>query len=482
MPALHQAIDRPHASSVDWTLTEAKIVQLYKQMGSVETIKRKVSESRALLHRIINGSTTLVPVNALPPELLCRVFELTIPPLPRFPRDSFSFKLHPLAVIPSVCIRWHRITITACSLWSYIDIGSWPLTTKARTAMLKRVQTWLERARGAPLHLNFRGKHKEDVGNGVSLAATLQSHMAFATSLVFWQTDYALLQTILSLSASCSPGPLTSLVVDKPDVPIHTDTHLIQFAWPMSVIHGIAVLQLIELPKCVCPSLDELVSILANSPHLHTLQLRGLQFGPDLDHDYPDISLPSLRTLNLHPMNSLHLQKLLSALVPGSHRLDVRMDLPNQSNNEGFATIQVFFSRSNVTHLFLWDQHPNNVLWLARCLDCLPGLQVLGLDFSIDEDCDNLGALTVGTEEDETVARCPRLQALHVVAVVIGSLAQRRLKQVVECHRLREMQFGFDTEFVTESAEDMEKKELFGWLRLRVERVVHDPEFFGPYE
>ncbi|KAG8716945.1 hypothetical protein FRC08_008485 [Ceratobasidium sp. 394] len=473
---LHQAIDHPRAVSMDRSLTEANILQVYNQMGSVETIERKMFAFRALLHRIINGSTILVPVNVLPPELLCRVFELTIPPLPRFYRNSFSFKLHPLVVIPSVCVRWHRITTTACSLWSHIDIGSWPLTTKARTAMLERVQTWLERAHGAPLHLNFRGKCEEDLGNDMQLAAILQPHMASATSLAFRQTDDSLFRTMLGLFASFSSRPLTSLVVDDVDLPNDTDIHSGQFTWPMSILHGVVDLQLSHLSAPICPSLDELASILSNSPHLRTLHLQYLDFVADQTGGSPKISFPGLRTLRLTPMNSPQLQKILSALAPGSHGLDVRLDLPDQNNSDCIATIQAFFQRSNVTHLFLQNLRYNSGLQLADYLDCMPGLQFLAFNCAKDQCCDSLSALFAETEGERVVARCPSLQVLQIIN---GLISQRQLKRVVQCYRLREMIFGGYIEFTVAGSEDMVVKELFDWLRLQVEKVVYDSQVYG---
>ncbi|KAG9084856.1 hypothetical protein FS749_004897 [Ceratobasidium sp. UAMH 11750] len=468
---LHQAIDRPHTSSMDRSLAEAKILQVYNQMDSVDTIEQKISESQILLCRIINGSTTLVPVNVLPPELLCRVFELAIPPLPH--RHIFSYTLHPLAVIPSVCIRWHRLATTACSLWSHIGID---LATEERDAMLKRTQLWLERAHGAPLHLNFRGKCEEDLGNDMQLAALLQSHMAFAISLAFRQTYGSLFRTMLGLLASFSSRPLTSLVVDDVDLPNDTDIDSGQFAWPMSIIHGVVDLQLSHLSTFICPSFDELASILANSPHLHTLQLQYLDFVADQTRGSPKISFPGLRTLRLAPMNSPQLQRILSALEPGSHGLEVRLDLPDQSNSDCIATLQAFFQRSNVTHLFLQNLRHSSKLQLADYLDCLPGLQVLALNCAKDTCCDSLGALFVETEGERVVAKCPGLRALQIIN---GFISQRQLKRVVQCYRLREMIFGGYIEFTVAGSEDMAVKELLDWLRLRVEKVVYDSRVYS---
>ncbi|KAG9087344.1 hypothetical protein FRC06_002582 [Ceratobasidium sp. 370] len=464
---LHQFVDQVPASSKVLGLIEDYGLKLNDQMEVLATIAAKITQSRAILRRVINTSTILVPINVLPPEILSRIFVLTVSSYPPT-LELISHRVHPLVVIPAICTQWRRLAINTRSLWSRVDVNGGQATEPKVTRELGRVQLWLERAHGTALHLHFRAVFESD-----QLLPTLQPHWTRVTSLVFRLSDGNFFQTALNRFASCPPGLLTTLIArhitaasGREDEETSAETDAPRSPWSTKLLHNIVNLELVHLAPQFCLNADELISILANSPYLQTLRLRNVSIMPSQDNHHPLINLPYLRVLDLSLKDDPVLQNLVSILVPGKHELDVRIVMP-RPNNRGFnATMHALFQRSHVTRFVAWSLLPNGSPQLAGYLDCLPELQALVLDCSREVPCTSLAALTI-ENEGKIQARCPSLQTLGVLGAHIGSLAQNQLKLLVSTYRLDELKFGDQTRVIAESDGDWDGPSMLEWIRQR---------------
>ncbi|KAG8716941.1 hypothetical protein FRC08_008481, partial [Ceratobasidium sp. 394] len=436
---LHQFIDQPPASCKDLGSIEDYVLKIHAQIGSIVSIATKATRSTAILRRVINTSTTLVPISVLPPEVLSRVFELTLSSN-RSVLGSPNRREHPLAVIPAVCTQWRGLALDTRSLWSHVDVDGARLVSGGTIKELKRINMWLDRAHGAALHINFHSSPSDP-----RLVSIVQPHLTRMTSLAFHPTRGGAFLEILNTFASCSSGMLTTLsavysvVTSHGDIWEHfpeimEDANTPHLPWPTAALHGLVHLELVGLPHKFCLDLDELASILSNSPGLQTLPLRIVEIAPSQHGHHPRIHIPNLRMLDISLRHNLALQNPLSLLMPGERELDVRIEMPDPDNHACSAAIRALFQCSNVTQFTAWSVLPNSSAQLAGYLDCLPKLRTLILDGSWEGgSCTSLAALVV-KEQGKIRARCPYLQELALLSAEIGSDAQDQLKLIVSTH------------------------------------------------
>ncbi|KAG8693578.1 hypothetical protein FRC08_009034 [Ceratobasidium sp. 394] len=452
------------------------------------------------------NSPKLVHINDIPSEILSQFFELAVSYFIHHPkqRTSKSLALHPLAVFPSVCTRWRHISTSTRSLWSHIDIRKEYMGKGDETTLLERTRLWLERARGPPLWLILREQQGENIAK--ELASMLRPHAAYIASLEFEETSEIYFLTILGLFLNhSSPGMLNTLVANltnhssQRDPSQGTDTgtnvNAPRFIWPTGALQGIVDLQLIGIPYRVSPSLDELVTVLSNSPRLQTLVLRGVYMTSSREGKCPDITLPHLTLLDIDPGFSPGPRELVSALIPGTRELEIRLRMPD--DHEWRTTLQALLKRSNVTGLVVRNLGLFNEEQFDDYIKCLPHLQKLVLIYLPGEDSTGLGALT--QFDGRTVsARCSNLRSLSLIGCAIDSYSREYLRWVAGCHRLKELIFKHDTIFIagdpeymtmdrhvqsdedTESEDDGDIDYTLAWLRRRVERVVFASRFCGP--
>ncbi|KAG9081711.1 hypothetical protein FS749_007455 [Ceratobasidium sp. UAMH 11750] len=336
---------------------------------------------------------------------------------------------------------------------------------------------WLERAHGARLHIDFRALPLDPW-----LVSIVQPHMPRVTSLAFQFARGEAFQTVLNSFASRSSGLLTALSVNSIVRPydwgggeITQDTGAPHSPWP-TTLHGLVHLELVDFPQRFCPALEELASILSNSPGLQTLRLRIVEIAPSQHDHHPHIHLPHLRVLDISLRDNLALQKLLSVLMPGERELDVRIEMPGPDNHACSAAIHALFQRSYVVHFTAWSVLPNSSPQLAGYLDYLPKLRTFILDGSWEGGpCTSLAALMAG-EQGNTRARCPNLQKLAILGAEIGSDAQKQLKLIASTYHLHELKFGQGTRIVSTSAGDLGQLGMLEWGKT----IVCDYNFRGP--
>ncbi|KAG8796327.1 hypothetical protein FRC12_000742 [Ceratobasidium sp. 428] len=471
--ALLQFIDESPAGYARDISIEDAVIGVNNRMKNLPAVRKRVGDSQIVLRKVINTSTTLIPVNVLPLEVMSRVFTLVASKsaciedrsyrLSRKP-DCRPYQSHPLVVIPSVCARWRRLVIGTPSLWSHVDVDS-RLIGENDVNVLPRTRLWLERARGARLSLHI-GAICQKSGSGWDLLSLLESHMVNLASLKFSRGSGAYFWPILNLYADIYPlGSLTSLSMSEA---FGTDLVTDSFVWPVSALRGLTSLELHGLCTSKRPSMTEFVTMLANSPALHTLHLKSMELRIDSHYSYTEIKLPCLRLLQLEDMGDHTLSNLFSSLVPGPLELDVRLRLDRHVDKRLRTAITSFFNRTNITCLSLSVGTSSDSKWLAEQLSCVPRLRVLAL-----ENSDRFGSwasldiLTLPIEGDKFEARCPNLRLLWINGGFVNLGAYTQLKRIASCHQLSALVFGDRA-----TLDEVDGNEAIEWLRQRVGSVI----------
>ncbi|KAG8777095.1 hypothetical protein FRC12_000552 [Ceratobasidium sp. 428] len=413
---------------------------LHGQMKTVTAIESRMTKSKMIMRRIFNASTTLAPINNLPLEVLSRIFMILVSSArctADYPCDSY-----PPIVIAAVCSRRRHPAIITRSFWSHVDICELDMTSDSDPELTPRTRLCLERARDAPLWLHIsKPRGSWGTGSETLLLSLLTPYMTNVESMRFSGIlSETCFHTTLSLYANrCSPRQLKSLLVE---LWLTTEASATgRLIWPTRTLHGITDLQSIGLAERISPSMNELVSMLLNSPNLRTLRLRNVHLSTDANEIYPKISVPALCFLELSLSQNQALSNLLSALIPGSHELELLLELPTSANDNLPNQITSFLERANVVCLGLKNLPADTgAVQLARYLNCTPRIRILGLNCSNDKFGASLNALTMDVEGDEVVARCPSLRLLCIMEWKMDSLAQ--LKRTVRCHHLSTVVLG----------------------------------------
>ncbi|KAG8777098.1 hypothetical protein FRC12_000555 [Ceratobasidium sp. 428] len=470
---LRQAIEGFASSSVGHAAIEEIILNVHNQMDELDTIESTMTESRAVLYQVANRSTTLVPINVLSPEVLARVFSSAALTSFCLYQSTSVHALHPLVVIPSVCARWRHLALNTPSFWSHIDIEEARISTNMGKLSLRRTESWLERARGAPLALDFWGRQSQQKQDKRRLTSILRRHVDRIVSLSFYKTTEFFFRTMLSdlLPGRGRPSSLTTLVVNQ----VRVSRKIPHPTWPNPALRNMFDLQLIDLPGPVSPGLQEFASLLSNSPRLHTLRLRNTQFSASHEVEYPTVILPHLQLLDLSILRSPESRKLVSVLNPGALELEVQLNFSGGDPLESESTVLELLRRSYVSRLVVRDLAQSDTQELIGYLNCLPDLRVLVLDFAKDYRSVTFGALLKRDFDGTIVARCPSLQALHILGGVVNSQAQHQLIQVVKTYPLEKLVFKYATSFFCNPG-DLDMNGLFEWARREVQNVVYDSE------
>ncbi|KAG8769164.1 hypothetical protein FRC12_005127 [Ceratobasidium sp. 428] len=252
------------------------------------------------------------------------------------------------------------------------------------------------------------------------------------------------------------------------------------YIWSTSALSTLTALHLCKVGKRMSPSMDELVTMLANTQALHTLRLEFTEFTTGPDRNYPEVSLLHLRRLHLNTLDDDTLAIIASVLTPGPQELDVQLWLGGLASSKSHAAVLSFLKRTTITCLSLRCGPPDGIVQLAEQLSCVPGLRMLELErhSSYDSQWTNLSALILPNTRDEFSARCPNLRLLWMNGGYVDSGTFTRLKQTVACHSLGIIVFR--GKHVGCLIEDEEL--VVGWLRQRVENVLLDPNrSFWPF-
>ncbi|KAG9091966.1 hypothetical protein FRC07_011751, partial [Ceratobasidium sp. 392] len=392
-----------------------------------DSIEAKLLASRAVVNGTRNMSVAFVPINVLPPEMFGRIFSFAI-------ASTFCYKRYgesdSLLAILAVCTRWRQIAIGTRSLWSHIDLVGPSRAVGDGSDRIETTQLWLERSRGAPLHIHIRLRDNVDHQHLAQLLASLKPHLAYLSSLVLPNAERSTVDVFLYFCSRYGvPGSLKSLVVssyqDYKSEP--------QLIWPTTYLRGLVDLQLWGLPKCMSPTLEELAAVFSGSQALRTLRIRKMAILPRRQARV--ISLPQLQVLDIVDLEPSSLLGLLSMVSLAGNQLDFRFTLRGLSNHDVVNVLVPFCRQANVVSLCLVGGTGNLGVQVVSLLSSMPFMRVLVLD----GDCSSLDALDsfIDATRENKIARCPKLHTLYLkCSNNMQEDARDRVEQFVENHSL----------------------------------------------
>ncbi|KAJ7631603.1 hypothetical protein DFH06DRAFT_1438742 [Mycena polygramma] len=135
----------------------------------VETLDQRRHESR---EKIRMHKAVISPLRHLPPELLGRIFLLTLPDLEQEQDRSFRRRMARSPwVLTRICSRWRKIAISLPSLWTTITLAHFQ--DPGCTSPLDMLKTELLRSANAPLSIIVPPFHEPSLLEELALALTL---------------------------------------------------------------------------------------------------------------------------------------------------------------------------------------------------------------------------------------------------------------------------------------------------------------------
>lgn len=428
----------------------------------------KIQHARVDISQAINYSSTVVPISALPAEILYRVFHLVL----GSSHCRARFLLYP-DILSHVCSRWRQVAIGSCKLWSHIDFPILPAFRKGRLA---RAEAFAARAGQLLLHVHIYDTMTSQGyphPNPIPALVSFLNSVAPKTRSLELGTKYAFRDYYLPILESCFAngvaGSLTQLTISEYTLyAIDKRTHgFLEAAgsttnsrslrlnvshesledmwlpitvlrlsglyppWTSKIYHGLVELHLFswKFSGAFIITESELVGILISSPQLRVLRF-GLGIKDPVASNTPvlPVHLNDLEILNLKVIPAERLGIVLRWLAPGSKPLrlilgafhDVELPFTHHLNTE----VEEFISRSNVTKICVDGK--GTYPWAAELLrlSSYPSLQVLALDNYLNSQ--SPGQVSHPDDQDSPALH-PRLDRLYL------------LRQTVEFDQLEQM-------------------------------------------
>ncbi|KAG8696301.1 hypothetical protein FRC08_007249 [Ceratobasidium sp. 394] len=116
---LRKVVAQSFPSHLNQIVLENVLDDLQSQIDSIGVVEHCMHESRAVLNALLNVSTSRVPINKLPPEILGRIFSILVASSPCYPKRGQRDALLDIII---VCGRWCQVATNHRSLWSHIDV------------------------------------------------------------------------------------------------------------------------------------------------------------------------------------------------------------------------------------------------------------------------------------------------------------------------------------------------------------------------
>ncbi|KAG8790712.1 hypothetical protein FRC12_011217 [Ceratobasidium sp. 428] len=352
----------PLVQNTTQSMLEGVMVALDNEIPGMASDIEQVRSANWAVNLVRNKSTTLVPINILPAELLTRIFESLC--YSREILGEMGQLLRSPWTLAWVNTYWRQLAFSNSYLWARIHMPTW---AKLRGQPYKQARTQLTYARNLPLDVMLDST-KEKV------AAKIMSHRATEElfckvvprlrSLAYDEGDsasYSVKNVLFHwiqygtpgttyyldlrlLDKGSSPSNDLRLKIQSSSTPIerieaffapvqHLALHNQYIGWSSALYHGLIELDLFFYPKFDhFPTASEFAAMLSASPCLRALKLRGfgLQLQNSLDTVEP-IRLDCLEVLFLGDIRSRSLHPLLPMFQPGSLPLYMRFNIPKQS-------------------------------------------------------------------------------------------------------------------------------------------------------
>ncbi|KAG8720389.1 hypothetical protein FRC09_009651 [Ceratobasidium sp. 395] len=391
----HQTRARDIAENV-FVLLDTKLESLVVEENTLRT-------ARFYLSTLRNKSETLAPINILPPEILVKIFWLSVPNNCRheYPTTlSYNFV--------DTCAHWRRLALDTSYFWTHIDVD--PNLPEGLSKLM------LERARTHPLHLHISqyaisnrqydpSPLLEDLKPDMRRVHTLElfspKHNFIVRTVKLW-LDHGdkhltkhlsiLLRTPDFMPSNIREGLLTNASERQEEVLLSLrELHLfdVRFNWDSNAYRGLVDLRLDFVNTSVLGTISssEIAHILRASPMLAILKLGSLQVtGPVGPLQTTPVPLNHLNVLNLTDMRLNCLRWLLPLIALPRSSSELSVGLAFHKGLE--AELKNFLSQSAITRLYCSCISNNFGAW-SSILAPLEALHTLILDMHALELKDN---------------------------------------------------------------------------------------------
>ncbi|KAF8600826.1 hypothetical protein BDV93DRAFT_608416 [Ceratobasidium sp. AG-I] len=302
--------------------------------------ERRLLDVRVTLSKYRN---ICAPVNRLlPPELLCHVFSL-LSSTSESPTDSQDY----CTIVASVCSSWRQLAIGTRPLWSHIDfrlknehghLGN----------QLGRAGLHLERARGAPLHLNFNEQWEMTKDDREAAVLLVTPHITHLYSLNCFLHELDRTPRIIDCWLKYgTPGSLKRLSVKTlgqgPEMQLPGSSSFshcslneflqsvrslslsaVSVDWNCVAFSSLVELDLNNLQSSSLTT-KLFARILAASPRLQSVKLCRVKIWRSNETQLVPIRLAHLQRLYLEDLTPISFEQLFSVLTPCSNMLDLHL-------------------------------------------------------------------------------------------------------------------------------------------------------------
>ncbi|KAG8775596.1 hypothetical protein FRC12_001402 [Ceratobasidium sp. 428] len=339
-----------------------------------------------LLATMRNNSTTLAPVNALPPEILVRIFAL-LKVYCVLKRDSAT------DAFTRVCVYWRRVSVAAANLWAHIDIG--PTIPASLTELL------LDRSKNASIDIHafepvkYASSHGPE---GHTYECTVQAmvkllvphlHRLRTLIVVSARVDGLTPAIFDQWSNHGCAGTPTSLSIQRPQSrgilsvqsqgetsgnlermllavnTLHLD-RVVLIDWASNAYRGLIDLRLEHSGlRNASISISQVFGILYSSPALHTLKLSYVEVHDPGDWAQPaPIIMGCLEVLTLTETEPAHAIPILSLITLSGLRTEVSIMVDSSSGTD--IRLVKFLARSKPAILYCYRRPASSYDW--KCL------------------------------------------------------------------------------------------------------------------
>ncbi|KAI0090090.1 hypothetical protein BDY19DRAFT_749975 [Irpex rosettiformis] len=310
------------------------VLNLMQRVLVVEASLLRIREKTAELDALI------APIQVLPDEVLGVMFEVTSRPESEPSKSSYiswdSERRVPLPIIlASVSRRWRHVALSRSSLWTNIYLTPWQPRTWTELALSRSDSQLLDVTIDYCTEYGPKAAALDDLLDIVfpriaywkSLKIVTHHVSVLSHVAIRLQNAYApnLTSLRLSLTGSGPPGnQLISLpLILQGGAPALSRLHVdsVGVAWLSRPFEGLTVLDLRWLWSDTKLSYQQLRGLLAASPSLRKLVLRGLYVELNPAVCYPSIQISSLVSLELSGDNVSFMRTLLD--VPALEELSL---------------------------------------------------------------------------------------------------------------------------------------------------------------
>ncbi|KAG8792754.1 hypothetical protein FRC12_004981 [Ceratobasidium sp. 428] len=435
---------------------EEAFIAIDFELESLALEESTLRDERALLAATRNHSTRLTGVNALPPEILARVFAFS---------KIYNYCMCDTYLEPdsftSVCVYWRRVAMAATDLWTHVDIG--PSTPGSLTRLL------LERSKDTPIHVHVieAPEDSEEYGSSYEeaceslargIVVELEDHVHRLCTLRIESDgtegefisamfdEWAALDnvgTLMSLSVirPSSHGALpipapgeTSDNLEKLLLPLNTlRLDCVTFDWASGAYRNLVDLRLSFFLRGVRVSMPQLFSILSACPTLHTLKLKNLGVDGAKGWIQPDpITMRYLKVLGLVGQELGSASSVLSLIALPEYYAELSLGFPLSGKIDN--QLVNFFTRSKLATLYCYchtDRRSHDWTYL---LQHTPRFRTLVL-----EKFNLVGALKIQPDASYSLAELQ--SASHSVIFLRCGVDSKCLNELVVSSGIRDLRF-----------------------------------------